>query len=184
MQRSESELMTGHAHADNYTHAPKEQSLQEEMAIIRGISPGVENYKAAPVLGDKSKGLRRFRSDSPKYRLQMMTTPPKFTREGYLLEGESQFIQFKPYTPGGGIFETEDLDEINVIEACSDYGVTIYDIEAMAFEAEQSRVDFVEDMISKDKKLLQRLKARFGKEDFVDGRDAGSGEPRNSKKGK
>lgn len=179
MQRQESEMLTGPAYSDDYKHAPKGQTIEDELAAIRGVSETVENHKAAPVLGSKSKGLRRFRSDSPKFRLQMKTTPPKVTPEGYWLEGESRFIQFKPYTPGGGIFETEDPDEIRVMEACTAYGVTIYDVDAMATQAEQARLDFVENMISKDQKLFDRLKSKFGKEDFVD--DGEFGAPKNGK---
>ncbi len=145
MQRTESELMTGHAQADSYMHAPKPKTIEDELAAIKGLGPAVENHKAAPVLGDKSKGLRRFRSDSPKFRLQMKTTPPFVSSKGYHMEGESRFIQFKPYTPGGGVFETEDLEEIEVIEACTGYGVTIYDINAMQVEMEKSRMDFVDE---------------------------------------
>ncbi len=168
MNRSEPQMITGVQHADDYMHAPKSKSVEEELAIIRGVTQ-VESHQAAPKLGEDSVGIRRFRSDSPKFRLQIRTSKPHQTSDGYWIDGESQTIQFKPFSQGGGIYYTEDPVEIKTIEECTAYGVSLYDLDAMNVESEKARMDYVEDMVAGDAKLLERLKAKFGKKDFVEG---------------
>ena len=166
--RNEPEMITGAAFADDYKNAPKAVSIEEELANIQSGGALVPNHAAAPKYGKKSKGVRCFKSENPKLRLQMLTTKPKVTPEGYWLEGESRAVQFKPFSQGGGYYETDDLEEVMVIEDCTSYGVSIYDVDAMNEQTEEARVDFVEHMVTKDKKLLERLKARLGAKDFID----------------
>lgn len=184
MPRNEPEMITGHAHADDYTHAPKAMTIEEELLQMREGGVLVEAHQAAPKLGDKSKGLRRFRSDSPKLRLQIRTSKPHQTADGYWIEGESEFVQFKPFSAGGGSYTTENIKEIETIEGCTAYGVTIFDIDAMEVESEKKRMTFVEDMVMKDQRLLERLKVKFGLKDFVDDDFGSNSENKSEPKGK
>lgn len=166
MQRNEAKLISGVVGADDYKQVPDEISPEQEIAMLNARA--VERHRAAPKLGKASKGKRRFRSENPKFRLQMATTKPRLSPEGYWIEGESRFIQFRPYSQGGGYFETQDLDEIQVIENCSTYGVDIYDMDAMEVEAREARLEAVERMVASDSRLLERLRAKFGATDFIE----------------
>lgn len=161
-------MIRGPANVDDYMHVPKEKPLAEEMRDIMAGASLVEHDDASPKMGKKSKVPRHFRSTNPRLRLQMMTTKPRLSPEGYWMEGESRFIQFRPLNAGGGFYNTSDIEEICCIEECSGYGVSIYDLDAMNVRQEEARMHAVEEMVAKDGKLLERLKARFGAKDFTD----------------
>lgn len=164
------EMATGHRMADGSGASDASIAAGGKWASTR-MPGGVENEPppmandAAPKLGPKlvKRGRtkedyvyeqRTFRSTITNRRITVLMEGPRFDSMGRRHEGENKYVQFRE-----GIYRTSDPECIKAIERNNDYGISIWDVDAMAEAAKAASVRTVKKSVIEDEEMLDALVA-------------------------
>lgn len=127
-------------------------------------APATAN-KAAPKIGPKvrlkaTRGRpavyyqRHFQSSILERRIQLEATEPYTDTGGRRVEGKSRWVQFR-----GGMLRTSDPEAIRAVEKSVDYGLTIWDVDAMREAAKEAAIQTVKQTVLEDKDTFEALMA-------------------------
>lgn len=156
---------------------PIESMYGDEPSIIHGHRVAGEDpggptpkihpnliQKSAVRLGTETYGPRIFRTQSFNLRIQMTKMPPKYDKAGNMVEeGYERSAQFRH-----GVLRTDDLDTILSVENYSNYGLTVWDDEAMGEAREDIYIDEIVSQAASNPRVMERLKADLSKVDFIE----------------
>jgi hypothetical protein len=143
--------------------------------IEKSRATGVNIQLSAPKYSkkDEDKGVyvypadapkrRRFESEIAQHRIQIRSVLPKKLDEGGTIPGRETYVQFR-----GGMLTTNLIEEIVTIENCSDYGVKIWDVDALVQTVKKARINHALSVAEDDPEILEALKVKFNLKDFVD----------------
>lgn len=143
MAKGNPKIITGPRNESDYPDRPGEDE---------GALPKVPAKRAAaPAV---APGVRRFVSDMPGYRLQLMCSDDIIVQGVGKIPGRSKAVQFV-----GGQYETSDPEIIAMIEASASYGFgrSICDADVLRAKAEDKSYDSFMDQLDKNPRLKERL---------------------------
>lgn len=105
---------------------------------------------------------RRFYSIVAKLRIQLVSEPPAPTAAGWT-PGRTRYLKFDD-----GQLITSDVEEILTIEDSSRYGISIWDIDAIAIAEKEQKYTEALELVKQDPELAKRLKVDINKKDFFE----------------